>query len=72
MNPMKSRAEIKMQAKQALRNNYGTALVMTILYAVAMAGLSAVSFGIAGLILANALSLPRRALRRGRRAQPQL
>lgn len=57
MNPMKSRAEIKMQAKQVLRNNYGTALVMTILYAVAMAGLSAVSFGIASVILAGPLAV---------------
>lgn len=57
MNPMKSRAEIKMQAKQALRNNYGTALVVTILYAVAMAVLSAVSFGIASVILAGPLAV---------------
>lgn len=57
MNPMKSRAEIKMQAKQALRSNYGTALVMTILYSVAVGIVSAVSFGIAGVILAGPLAV---------------
>ena len=52
---MKSRVEIKLQAKAGLMSNYGLALGSTILYMVVGSVLATVGFGVAAVILAGPL-----------------
>lgn len=52
---LKTRAEMKQQAKAALHGNYGTALVLTMLFSVLLSILSVFTAGIAALILTGPL-----------------
>lgn len=54
---VRSRTEIKAQAREALHAQYGTALVISIVFSLLIAALGGASFGVAALILSGPLTI---------------
>lgn len=54
---MQSRTEIKAQAREALQAQYGTALVISIVFSLLIAALGGASYGIAAVILSGPLTI---------------